>query len=80
MCKLPVTESGPVFQAEWLWAFNQAIDKALTNQKQQLRPRVDGARLTPPLARQAKHVFYKNAQLKEAKYVGMWLAGKMHGQ
>ena len=68
-------------QADWLWSLNQAVDKALSDQKQLLRPRIEGARLTPPLARQATHVFYKNNSLmKDAKYVGMWLAGKLHGQ
>ena len=68
-------------QAEWLRAINQATDKILTDQKNLVRPRSSaGGRLTPPLARQATHVFYKNALLKDAKYTGMWLAGKMHGQ
>ena len=68
-----------MFQADWLWALNESIDKVLTEGKNMVRAQM-GGRLTPPLARHAPHVFYKHPQLKDAKYIGMWLAGKMHGQ
>lgn len=67
-------------KAEWLWATNSAIDKVLSDQKHMTRPAISTGRLTPPLSRHATHIFYKNPQMKDAKYTGMWLAGKMHGQ
>lgn len=37
-------------------------------------------RAVPPLSRHAMHVFYKTSEIKDAKYVGMWNCGKMHGK
>ncbi len=77
--QMRITLVSGLFQADWLWALNESIDTVLTEGKNLVRPHM-GGRLTPPLARHAPHVFYKHAQLKDAKYIGMWLAGKMHGQ
>ncbi|XP_023933292.1 alsin [Lingula anatina] len=74
-------------KTEWQQAFHQAIEAVLSDRKsgstfsQTLqRKSTVSARSTLPLSRYATHVFYKPGHLKDAKYIGMWHAGKMHGQ
>nr|KAG5713439.1 hypothetical protein BaRGS_024987 [Batillaria attramentaria] len=66
-------------QAEWLMAFNSAINKVLSSQKEVGR-RGSAERLSPPLVRHATHTFTRHPTWKDGTYVGTWLSGKMHGQ
>ena len=62
-------------------SFNHAIDKMISDSKKLVAiPVTVVGHVTPPLSRHAMHVFYKSTELKDAKYVGMWNAGKMHGK
>ena len=71
--------SSPSHKSEWLSAFNSAISKVLTNQKCIPSHHSSGERFTPPLIRNASHIFIKAGTYKDATYNGSWLSGKLHG-
>lgn len=77
--RLELSVSSAAEKAEWLMAFNSAINKVLSSQKEVGR-RGSAERLTPPLARHANHTFARHQRWKDGTYVGTWFSGKMHGQ
>ncbi|XP_076459413.1 LOW QUALITY PROTEIN: alsin-like [Babylonia areolata] len=77
--RIELSVSTQAEKAEWLMAFNSAINKVLSSQKEVGR-RGSAERLTPPLVRHANHTFARHARWRDGTYVGTWLSGKMHGQ
>ncbi|XP_015114192.1 alsin [Diachasma alloeum] len=61
--------SGASERNEWLQGFQSAIRNSL--------PRVVGS--TPPRDRSCTYLFLKHPVFKDAKYVGRWSNGKVHG-
>ncbi|XP_063974137.1 alsin isoform X2 [Diachasmimorpha longicaudata] len=61
--------SGAGERNEWLQSFQSAVRNSLS--------RVVGA--TPPRDRSCKYLFMKHQLFKDAKYVGRWSNGKVHG-
>ncbi|KAK7078631.1 agglutinin-like protein 2 [Halocaridina rubra] len=64
-------------KSQWMYALQEGIKRSVLTKGDpglQVMPRA------PPLIRNASHSFVKNAQYKDATYVGQWFCGKLHGE
>lgn len=59
------------FKIEWLQELQNAIKMSIR--------RMNALPLQPPALRNASYVFQKHPLYKDAKYIGRWCNGKMHG-
>ncbi|XP_064646318.1 alsin-like isoform X2 [Lineus longissimus] len=68
-------------KSDWLWAINQAVDKVLMQDKNNVGKRnTIGGHVLPPLTRHGiSHTFLKSGLMKDATYKGSWYSGKMNG-
>lgn len=61
-------------QNKWLRALNQAVDQVLGGGAQGSSPGMMG------VSRTASYTFSGEGRFKEARYIGGWLAGRVHGR
>ncbi|XP_024919902.1 alsin-like isoform X5 [Cynoglossus semilaevis] len=69
-----IVASSPQEKNKWLRALNQAVDQVLGGGAQGSSPGMMG------VSRTASYTFSGEGRFKEARYIGGWLAGRVHGR
>ncbi|KAM4626097.1 alsin [Discoglossus pictus] len=79
--QLTLVASTPQEKTKWLRAISQAVDQSLRGIPDSPPPTGGSIHIQePPISRTAKYTFYKDQRLRDATYIGRWLAGKPHGR